>query len=67
MKKATVLLLLLFMGASTKLLAQTQEAEQLLLNVAKLAQLKQILSDMKGNNIPITAPKAVPLPFVIKF
>ena len=42
-----VLLLLLFLGTAPKLAAQAQEAQQLLLNVEKLAQLKQLLSDMK--------------------
>jgi hypothetical protein len=47
MKKITWMLLFLLLGNAAKLAAQAQEAEQLLLNVEKLAQLKQILSDMK--------------------
>lgn len=47
MKKIAAILLMIFLGTSTKSSAQTQEAEQLLLNVAKLTQLKQILQDMK--------------------
>src|SRR5687768_9086443 len=47
MKKLTWILLFLQLGYPAKLFAQTHEAEQLLLNVEKLAQLKQILSDMK--------------------
>jgi hypothetical protein len=35
------------MGRPTKLFAQSDEAQQLLLNVEKLAQLKLILSDLK--------------------
>ena len=48
MKKMIVILLLLAgIGAKIKAAAQEDEAAQLLLNVEKLAQFKQILSDMK--------------------
>jgi hypothetical protein len=47
MKKPILILLFLLLGSSARLAAQEQEAEQLLLNVEKLAQLKQLLSDMK--------------------
>jgi len=47
MKKIAAILFLIYLGTSTKSFAQTQEAEQLLLNVEKLSQLKQILQDMK--------------------
>ena len=47
MKKIAAILLILFLGTSIKSSAQTQEAEQLLLNVEKLTQLKQILKNMK--------------------
>jgi hypothetical protein len=47
MIKLKILLLLLFLGTATKLAAQALEAQQLLLNVEKLAQLKQLLSDMQ--------------------
>jgi len=46
-KKIAAILLILFLGTSIKSSAQTQEAEQLLLNVEKLTQLKQILKNMK--------------------
>lgn len=46
MKRICVILLFSVI-AVTKLPAQSQEAQQLLLNVEKLAQLRQILSDMK--------------------
>ncbi|MBO9573979.1 MAG: TerB family tellurite resistance protein, partial [Chitinophagaceae bacterium] len=42
-----LLLLLLCLSASTKLHSQSQEAQQLLLDVQKLAQLKNILADLK--------------------
>lgn len=47
MRKAIFILLLMIIGVSTKLSAQSDEAQQLLLNVEKLVQLKQILSDLK--------------------
>lgn len=46
MKKVIVIFLMILGGAS-KLSAQSEEAQQLLLNVEKLAQLKQILIDLK--------------------
>jgi len=45
--KRLVLLLLLFRGCIGLGYAQSQEAQQLLLNVEKLSQLKNILADMK--------------------
>jgi hypothetical protein len=48
MKKTIVLFSLLICFGSENLSAQSAEAEQLLLNVEKLAQLKKILSGMKG-------------------
>lgn len=47
MKKIIVLIIVLSTCMASKLLAQSEEAQQLLLNVEKLAQFKQILSDMK--------------------
>lgn len=47
MKKIIVLLIVLNTYMAAKLSAQSEEAQQLLLNVEKLAQFKQILSDMK--------------------
>lgn len=47
MKKEIVFLIVLSACITTRLSAQTQEVQQLLLNVEKLAQFKQILSDMK--------------------
>ena len=49
MKKAIIVLSISLFGLSTlhKGFAQSHEATQLLLNVEKLAQFKQILSDMK--------------------
>jgi len=47
MKKTIILLIILSGCIKTKLSAQSEEAQQLLLNVEKLAQFKQILSDMK--------------------
>lgn len=47
MKKVSLLFLLVLSVSSLKVSAQAAEIEQLLLNVEKLAQLKQILSDMK--------------------
>jgi hypothetical protein len=45
--KRVMLILLLFRGCLGVGYAQSQEAQQLLLNVEKLSQLKNILSDMK--------------------
>jgi DNA repair ATPase RecN len=47
MKKGILILLIIITGSSSKLSAQAEEVEQLLLNVEKLAQLKQILADLK--------------------
>lgn len=47
MKKIITLLIVLSACITTSLSAQSQEVQQLLLNVEKLAQFKQILSDMK--------------------
>jgi len=47
MKKVVLIILMLIAGSSSKLFAQAEEVEQLLLNVEKLAQLKQILTDLK--------------------
>ncbi len=47
MKKMIVLLIVSSACITTRLSAQSQEVQQLLLNVEKLAQFKQILSDMK--------------------
>lgn len=47
MKRMIFVLLLLLSGATIKLSAQEAEIEQLLLNVEKLAQFKQILADLK--------------------
>jgi hypothetical protein len=47
MKKVVVILLLVIAGSPLQLSAQSEEAQQLLLDVEKLAQLKQILSDLK--------------------
>lgn len=55
MKKIFFLLVFLNAGVQEKLFAQSDEAQQLLLNVEKLAQFKQILSDMKkGYQIVVT-------------
>jgi hypothetical protein len=47
MKKVILVVLFLLSGISVKLSAQAYEIEQLLLNVEKLSQLKQILADLK--------------------
>ena len=47
MKTVILLLCLSFSMSWTKVIAQSAEAQQLLLNVEKLAQLKKILSNMK--------------------
>lgn len=55
MKKILVLFVFLNAGIQVRLSAQSDEAQQLLLNVEKLAQFKQILSDMKkGYQIIVT-------------
>ena len=43
----TILMLWLFLAKANESLAQAQELEQLTLDIEKLAQFKQILSDMK--------------------
>jgi len=48
MKKASWIFLLAWMGFSGTGTAQSQEAQQLLLDVEKLARFKQILSDMEA-------------------
>lgn len=47
MKKLLLILHLITTVSSVRLHAQAEEAQQLLLNVEKLAQLKQILTDLK--------------------
>ncbi len=47
MKKIVLLLIVLSISITSKLSAQSEEVQQLLLNVEKLAQFKQILSDLK--------------------
>ena len=47
MKKIIVLFIVLSTCITSKLSAQSEEVQQLLLNVEKLAQFKQILSDLK--------------------
>ena len=47
MKKIIIFLLVLNAGISNKVSAQSQELEQLTLDIEKLAQFKQILSDLK--------------------
>lgn len=49
MRRIIVIMIMMMVvtSASTKVSAQEQEVEQLLLDVEKLAQLKQILSDVK--------------------
>jgi DNA repair ATPase RecN len=47
MKKIIILVAFITMASVTKITAQSQEVQQLLLNVEKLAQFKQILTDMK--------------------
>jgi len=47
MKRIALLFIILSAGINLRLSAQTQEVQQLLLNVEKLTQLKQILTDMK--------------------
>lgn len=46
-RKYALLIILLMIGIYQKSNAQSREVQQLLLNVEKLAQLKQILADMK--------------------
>ena len=47
MKKIIIFLLILSAGISNKVSGQSQEIEQLTLDIEKLAQFKQILSDLK--------------------
>jgi hypothetical protein len=47
MKKIIILLIVSYICIDTRLSAQSEEVQQLLLNVEKLAQFKQIFSDMK--------------------
>jgi hypothetical protein len=47
MKKRVVILWIILFSFSAKVVAQSAEVQQLLLNVEKLAQLKKILSSMK--------------------
>jgi len=47
MRFTLVFFLMLIFGFNVKLKAQSQETQQLLLNVEKLSQLKNILADMK--------------------
>ena len=47
MKKIIILIVMFCAGTSHKVAAQAQEIEQLVLNIEKLAQFKQILSDLK--------------------
>jgi archaellum component FlaC len=47
MKKCVMSLIFIFCFGLTKMYAQSQEAKQLLLDVEKLAQLKNILTDLK--------------------
>jgi hypothetical protein len=47
MKKVIIFFVLVILCTETQLSAQSEEAQQLLLNVEKLSQLKQILSDFK--------------------
>jgi hypothetical protein len=47
MKKRVVILWIILFSFSAKVVAQSAEVQQLLLNVEKLAQLKKILSNMK--------------------
>ncbi|MEJ7737006.1 MAG: TerB family tellurite resistance protein [Chitinophagaceae bacterium] len=47
MKKALLLLIFFSAGMQAKVYAQSEEIQQLLLNIEKLAQFKQILSDLK--------------------
>lgn len=47
MKKIVILFIVLSVGIQEKLFAQSKEAQQLLLDVEKLAQFKQILTDLK--------------------
>lgn len=46
-RKAWCILMMLLVGVTGKASAQSNEVQQLLLNVEKLSQLKNILSDMK--------------------
>lgn len=60
MKKILPFLIGLSACVTTRLSAQSQEVQQLLLNVEKLAQFKQILSDMKkGYQVASTGYSAI--------
>jgi hypothetical protein len=54
MKKVIMIFLLVVLGSAAQLSAQSEEAQQLLLNVEKLAQLKQILTDLKKGYIIVS-------------
>lgn len=47
MKKILIIIGIIFLTAPVKVVAQSAEVQQLLLNIQKLAQLKKILSNMK--------------------
>ncbi len=47
MKKILIIVGIIFLTAPVKVVAQSAEVQQLLLNIQKLAQLKKILSNMK--------------------
>ena len=47
MKKILIIIGIVFLSAPVKVVAQSAEVQQLLLNIQKLAQLKKILSNMK--------------------
>ena len=47
MKKWAVMIMVFLFAGAGNCFGQSQEVQQLLLNVEKLAQFKQILSDMK--------------------
>jgi hypothetical protein len=60
MKKALAIFSVVMFGILPRSFAQSDEAQQLLLNVEKLAQLKQILSDLKkGYTIVSTGYDAI--------
>lgn len=60
MKKVIFILILFSTCMTSKLSAQSEEVQQLLLNIEKLAQFKQILSDMKkGYQVISTGYSAV--------
>jgi hypothetical protein len=60
MKRILIIVILLCVPSAGKLFAQTQEAQQLLLNYAKLKQLEEILDQMyKGYKILTTGYKKI--------